>query len=114
MYALDYGSFTVSHVILFRRLQLSGTQQTTAALPVVGTDGTGLQAAHLFLTRVRLSLCPIEPNASTIISHSPQKYLKFYFPTLIGSGRGDNSKWQPIRDSGVTNAPKGMTTFNPV
>lgn len=48
--ALDYGSFILSHVILSLRLQLSGIQQTTAALPVVGTDGTRLQAAHMFLT----------------------------------------------------------------
>ncbi len=48
--ALDYGSFILSHVILSLRLQLSGIQQTTAALAVVGTDGTRLQAAHLFLT----------------------------------------------------------------
>lgn len=81
--ALDYGSFIFLHVILSLRLQLSGIQQTTAALTIVGTDETRLQAAHLFLTRARLSLCPIEPDASTRNSHlPPKKDQKHYFPTL--------------------------------
>ncbi len=109
-------ALSFSHIILSLRLQLSGIQQTTAALPVVGTDGTRLQAAHLFLTRERLSLCPIEPDASTRNSHLPKRKTKSIIsqPFNYWSQRGDDCKWQPIRGSCVSTAPKGMTTFNPV